>query len=172
MNKGIGDAASGGLTIGVDLAIARDADSLGGVPGATNRISDPPPAPLVNTRGLTDAGTLYLRAVKAQTGIAAQLTAHALIPVTASVAADATEIDVGQSVRFVVSSSDVADRYELRRNSKTERQARNGNGADLVFNTDPIETDTLFVMQVTRRQPEGLALAREIPLPIRVRRGA
>ena len=42
------------------MAIARDADSLGGVPGATNRISDPPPAPLVNTRGLTDAGTLYL----------------------------------------------------------------------------------------------------------------
>jgi len=169
LNKGIGDRRFGGLTIGVDLAVARDAEPHEAMPEAPDPTSDPPRTPTVDTQGLVEAGTLYLRAVKAQTRLVAQLEAHAPIPATAQVAAESTEIDAGQNARIVVTASDANDRYELRRNGKPERRARFGNGAQLVFNTDTVDVDTLFVMHVTRRRPQGLKLAREIPIRIRVR---
>lgn len=175
LNKGIGDATSGGLTIGVDLSIARDATPYDPETARNDPAFMLPLSPLIETKRvarnlIVDGGVLYLRAARAQTQIAQQLTRNARVPVTAKVSVDATEIEAGKTVRFVVSASDPKDRYQLLRIGKAEpeRRARNGNGDDIPFNSDPIEKTTWFLMRVTRLAPEGFAVARDVPIQIRV----
>lgn len=68
LNKGIGNPQNGGLAIGIDFAIARDAEN-------TNQDirRDPPPAPRLPANRFINSNKVFIRAVKAQTGIVAEL---------------------------------------------------------------------------------------------------
>jgi hypothetical protein len=157
-NKGIG-----ALTIGVDLVLARSREDV------ADPETSPPLTPRVQTKGITSGGELWLRAVKAQTGLAQAMAASALIPATATISVDSAEVQAGQSARFLVAASDPADRYELLLDGVPVRRARNGNGEDLVFVTDGIERDSAFVLEVRRRDGKGIPLGRRMSFLIRVR---
>ena len=172
-NQGIGTSASDGspgtqgLAIGIDFAIARDPEAWETRPA----ISDPPLTPSINTsKGLTADSSLLVRAVRAQTKLGAEMQQSAAIPAIAAISADASEIPAGERARIVATASNPDDRYELWRfgGDQPERRARNGNDADLVFNSDPIDRDTLLLMRVTRKAPQGLSVIRELHIPITV----
>jgi hypothetical protein len=176
LNKGIGQPTTGGLTVGIDLAIARDPNPYDPPFVLTDPTTMSPFTPIVDTQGLTQDQidtdiVLYLRAKKAQTGLLQPLDKQAQIPVSAEVSAEPSEITAGQQARFTVRASAPTDRYELRRNDQSEGPAQQGNGNDLAFDSNPIETDTLFFLRITRPHTEGIPLARDIPFRIRVRTG-
>jgi len=176
LNKGIGESATGGLTVGVDLSIARDPNLYDPVSAATNPTTTPPLTPVVEAKGQlkvvsTEEATLYIRGQKAQTGISQPLDKQALVPVIPEIVVESNEVETGTPARFTVKASQVGERYELRRTGGAEGSPQDGNGNDLAFESGAVDTDTLFTMRITRPQAGGLPLARELPIQIWVRRG-
>jgi hypothetical protein len=165
LNKGI-DA----LAIGVDFAVARPAGPTDPAPGG-DRASDPPAPPTVETRGLEPGSVLHLRAVKAQTGVEAELAGSATIPATAAAAPEAPEVATGGATRILVSASDAEDRYQLMLDGAPSGSAKNGTGADLGFATPPINARTIFVIRASRRSADGLKLVRDRRVAVAVAGG-
>ncbi len=70
----------------------------------------------------------------------------------------------GTRARILVPDSVVGERYQPFLDGVAVRQAKNGNGGELVFRTDPIEADTTFEVRVPRPGDPGIPVTRAVAL--------
>ena len=161
INKGVG-----GLQIGVDMAVACDADPPIGQT-LRNRASAEPSEPVVETKGLAPGGQIHLRAVKAQSLVDVPITRHAVIPPHPDATPSANPVAPGKTAEIVVAKSDAKDSYQIVIAGEAG-SAKKGTGAQLKFRTPKLDEDTVIVLRATRDAGKTLPLVRELHIPITV----
>ena len=107
--------------------------------------------------------------MKAQTGIEGAVEPTALVAATPGIRVEEPVVDPGSAVRVAVLASVQGERYELFLDDVAVRRARNGNGENLVFVTEPVYRDTRFRLSITRPGDSGIPLERTVDLPVRTR---
>ena len=158
-NKGVDQ-----LRIGIDLVLARDPSGT-----AQDPVHTPPPRPLLDIGPQALGITLFVRAIKARTGIDAPLTATALIPALPVIRLDQPIVPSGTAVKIVVAASVQGERYRPFLTDGTPvAGAQDGNGADLSFTSQPITKDTTFLVRVTQPGAAGIPVTRTVSLTAKV----
>ncbi len=163
LNKGVDQ-----LAVDVDFVVAAD---RAGTKADTARIRSEmaPEAPRLETGRLPGGTTLHGRAVKAQTRIEMSLNETAQIPALPAIRPESPGVDRDKPARILVIASHEGDRYELTLEGEEVKRARNGNGDDLVFVTEPLAVDTTFEVRVTRPDDAGIPVERVVRVPVLVR---
>jgi len=133
-NKGIGQ-----LKFEVDFAIARDGQ---------------PPLPPVLAAGAIPVGTtLAVQAMMAQSRVAIDLAAQAVIGPAVNAALQAPLVDHGGTAHVLVKASRAGDSYALFREGapadKPDGAPQDGNGQTLDFASSPLTEDTVLVLAAT-----------------------
>jgi hypothetical protein len=158
------------LKLNIDFVVAADPPA-GSVSAVDNPAKIFPQPPLLETGPLKTDSSLHIRAVKAQTRVKKALDLTAQIGALPEIHPEQATVNSGSTARIQVLTSKTGDRYLLTLNGEPVKQARNGNGADLVFITGPLSRDTTFEMIVTRPQEAGIAVERVVQLPVKVNTG-
>lgn len=142
------------LRIGVDWSVA-DGD-----------VSDDP---LVDVAPLTVPTTLSVEAVRARTGVSASLDRALVIDDGPVIELEATTIAPGETAKVLVRSSVVGERYRPYIDGEPIRRARNGDGSDLVFVTEPLtESTAIEVWASVEATAAALAVERRFVLAVAV----
>ncbi len=142
------------LRLGVDFVIAGAGEEQAPV--------------LVPSRRLSLPVTLRARAVKARTRIDAQLTEPAEIPELPAIQPEQDPVANGSAARITVAASVDGERYQPFLAGAPVRQARHGNGGELVFVTEPVTGDTVFEVRVSRPDAPGIPVERRLAIPVTV----
>ncbi len=160
-NKGLSQ-----LKIGVDFVVPRTAS-----PAETNEspTQTAPEPPVLETEKLAANTELHIKAMKAQTLVENDLSKTAIIAELPEIALQDDEIETGATTKILVKSSVIGEKYEPFLNGQSFKRARNGNGADLSFNTDPITEDTEFEVRVTQIAPPGFPVMRIVKVIAKIR---
>jgi len=151
-NKGIGQ-----LKLSVDFAVARN--------------GQPPRPPLLATDVMPAGAALIVQAMMAQSRVAIDLPAQAVIAALPSVQSSATLLDHGGIAHVLVQASLATDSYALFQEAGGEDTpvgaARDGNGQTLDFASNALIRDTVLVLTATSKTP--IPVRRRSRLSIAVR---
>ena len=163
-NKGLDQ-----LRLGVDFVVAGD----GPTPPADNeaRIKTAPPPPVVTTGALEAPKTVTATATRARTGIATPLAKPARLLAVPRVVAVKATVSAGEKAQIEVSASAEGERYELTRDGVTI-DARAGDGADLLLESDALSEDAAFEVVVRRDAPGELVVERIVRVSVTVEAGS
>ena len=150
--KGIGQ-----LKLEVDLAVTRTGQ---------------PPQPPMLTTGSRPVGTaLAIQAMRAQSRIAIDMKATAVIAPVTNVALQAALVDYGASAQVTVPASSVTDRFALFRElpdgDQPDGAPTDGNGATLILTSGALTSDTTLVLSAT--SAAAIPVRRRVRLPVAVR---
>lgn len=175
LNKGLGgdgevvghEAARTGLRVEVDLAVARSVARDESVDEPVERAREQPGLPVVEFGRVPLDVDIRIRAVRARTGVAVELTHAVPIFPLPDIKLEDTEVDEGQPARIIVPESHEGDRYQVFLDGQPVKRARIGNGEDLAFVSEPIEDPVTFELRVTR-PGEGADIVEWVALPVRV----
>jgi hypothetical protein len=159
-NKGLDQ-----LKLNIDFVVAADPPA-GSVSAVDNPAKIFPQLPLLETGPLKTDSSLHIRAVKAQTRIKKPLDLTAQIGALPEIHPEQTTVPPGSTARIQVLASKAGEKYLLTLNGEPVKQARKGNGADLVFITRPLTQDTTFEMIVTRPQETGIPVERVVQVSV------
>jgi hypothetical protein len=159
-NKGLDQ-----LRIGVDLVVTRDG---AGPPADPARAHPPAPQVAIGSLPLEPAPDLHVRALKARTRVGVPLSRSAQIPALPEIGLEQESVPPGTGARIVITDSRVGERYQPFRDGEPVSDARDGNGEDLVFESDPINQETTFEVHVTRPDDPGLVVTRTVELTVGV----
>jgi len=162
-NKGLGQ-----IRIGIDFVVPRTLP-VGEAPEEADHAKIFPASAVLETAVLAAGTTLHFLAVKAQTRVSNPLLKTAEIATLPKIAFETAQVDAGKAAKAVVTASRVGDKYQLFLNGTPVRQARNGNGADLVFTTEAINVQSLFEMRITRPSAPGIPVVQIVPLIVDIR---
>lgn len=165
VNKGIGQ-----LEVGIDLAVANDPAVP--VDRSANRASLKPEPPVLEAAPLSAETTFYIRAMKAQTCIVAQLTHTAQLAALPQIRLQQAGVVAGGVARVLVQASHVGDQYALMLGGEAVRPPLPGDGTDKEFVTDAMAVDTMFEVWVTRPGETGIPVKRIVRLPVLIRPNA
>ncbi len=161
LNKGLGQ-----LKVGIDFAVPRDLP-VGSGPSQNDAAKTFPVDPLVDIQKTPLDSKWSVLAVKAQTGIEQAVAKSADIPALPDISFENAAIASGAAAKVIVLESRAGERYQLFLDGVAVRQARNGNGETLTFNTDPVTEETVFEMRVTRPGAnESLVVTRVLMMKI------
>jgi hypothetical protein len=157
-NKGINQ-----LRIGIDLALARD---------PAKPLADPahtPPLPPLLDLGPQALGTaLFIRAMKARSGVDVQLAQTAQLPALPMIKLDLDTVPSGAAAKIVVTASVKGESYRPFLVDETPvAEAQDGTGSDLSFMSQPLTESTTFLVRVTRGDP-GIPVTRSVSLTEKV----
>ena len=169
-NKGVGQ-----LAVGIDLAVARDADPATEPPAAPGTARGllaprPPRLPLATL----PAGTLLaVQAVRAQTGLGAMLPGRVLLPLLPAATLDPLFVAPGASARVLLGNSVVDDLHHLQRAGSALADPVPGTGAMLALDTGPVQDDGVIELVISppasaRADAAHLPLQRRLALLLRV----
>jgi hypothetical protein len=151
-NKGIGQ-----LKLSVDFVVART--------------GQPPRPPRLATDVMPAGTTLTIQAMMAQSRVAIDLPAQAVIAALPSVQSSATLLDHGGTAHVLVQASLATDSYALFQEEDGEDTpvgaARDGNGQTLDFASNALIRDTVLVLVATSKAP--IPVRRRSRLSIAVR---
>ena len=159
-NKGLDQ-----LKLNIDWVVAAH-PSAGSVGAADNPAKIFPQPPLLETGPLKTDSSLHIRAVKAQTRVKKALDLTAQIGALPEIRPEQATVPSGSTARIQVLASKVGEKYLLTLNGEPVKQARNGNGADLVFIAGPLLQDTTFEMIVTQPQETGIPVERVVQVSV------
>jgi hypothetical protein len=158
-NKGINQ-----LRIGIDLALARDPNT--------------PPADLAHTSPLLpllDLGpqaldiTLFVRAMKARSGVDVPLSQTALVPALPVIKLDQETVPIGTAAKIVVTASVKGESYRpFLIDGTPVAAAQDGTGADLSFTSQPLTQSTTFLVRVKRPGSAGIPVTRTVSFTAKV----
>lgn len=158
LNKGIGQ-----LRIEVDLAVSRESPDP-----APDLARLRPPTPLVEIEYLPLGISFYVRAVKARTRLDVAMSSSAAVPAPAEIKLDQDVVEPGAAATIRVVASLVGERYQPFLDGAPVGDAGDGDGADLVLTTAPVNEDTTFDVYVTRPDDPGIAVTRIVQLTVTV----
>lgn len=161
LNKGIEQ-----LRIGVDFALSRGTQRPATT--STELASTPPLTPLLETGPLDADTTLHLRAIKAQTRVATNLSQTSRIAPVPEIRAEQASVPKGSTANIVVRASLVGERYQLMQAGQRVGAALDGNGADLTLTTGPLSAATPFEVWVTRPGETGIPVERRVQISVGV----
>ncbi len=158
MNKGLDQ-----LEVGIDLVVAADpsTQALETEPDPARRAPVPP---ILESGPLNVGSKLYVRAVKAQTQIAAKLTHSATITAMPEVRLTQPGVSSGQSVSIEIIASLPGDHYVLMLDGEAVKPAVTGDGSNLSIETAAIVKDSEFHLQASRSGDNGLPVLRVVPI--------
>ncbi len=159
-NKGLGQ-----LVIEVDYVITRPLSSsiTGGSPAQT-----PPPPPLLETGPVSTGVALHIRAVKAQTRVAAPLTQPPQIPDGPDISPEDAIVAYGGKTRIRIKASRTREWYQLWLKGSPLNEPVKGTGQDRLLDTGPLTEDAALELLV--RQPdEPIGVERVLPVLVLVR---
>ena len=159
-NKGIDQ-----LTIAVDFVVTQPYPS--DIP--IDPVETPPLSPNLDIKPIPLDSTLEITAMKAMTRVNTPMTKVAQIAALPDIQLQEPVVDYGSITKILVIASQPGDRYEPYLYGKKMKQARNGNGQDLSFNTLPITEDSQFEVRVTRPGDTNIAVERFVTLEAIVR---
>jgi len=159
-NKGIAQ-----VRIGIDFVVPRAEAKPS---DARDPATRPPASAELILSDIALGESLNVLAIKAQTQIDLLIPKTLDLPVLPNIAFDSVLVEVGQTARLVVSTSVVGEKYQLFLNGEAVKQAKNGNGSDLVFITETLSEDTLFELYVTQPASDNLQVTRIVPLRVDV----
>ena len=158
LNKGLGGVgepqARRGLRVEVDLAIARAPVASGAESRAPDRAVERPLPPVVDLEPAKLGVDLAVRAVKARSGAEVKLAGPIPTSTLPEIRLEEADVELGDSARILVVASHDGDRYQPFLDGEPVKQARNGNGEDLVFVTGAIERPTTFELVVSRPEDD------------------
>jgi hypothetical protein len=159
LNKGLDQ-----LQLEVDFVIARD------YPADDNLdlTRQSPPDPIVETDPLSDT-TLFIYAVKARTRVGVMLEQMAHVTQFATIRLQDSVVDYGTATKILVENSQIGEKYQPLLNGEIFKRALNGNGETLSFNTDALQADTHYDVEIISSGGEGLAVERTVRLLAQVR---
>jgi hypothetical protein len=154
-NKGVNQ-----LRIGIDLVLARDPSGLAG-----DRAHTPPPLPLLDLGPQSLGINLFVRAMKARTGIDVQLPQTAQLPPLPVIKLDSAIVPSGTPVKIVITGSVKGESYQpFLIDGTPVATTQDGTGSDIAFTSQPIQQSTRFLVRVTRPGSPGIAVTRAIAL--------
>ncbi len=159
-NKGLNQ-----LRIGIDFVVPRRAPQKIDEP---DRSRIKPESAVLELNNITLPSVLNVLAVKAQTQIPMGLTQTAMLPKLPQIAFDSARVDRGKTARLVIKASQVGEKYQLFLGGVAVKKAKNGNGEDLVFITNPLTEDTVFELLITQESRTTLEVTRILPLKVDV----
>lgn len=133
VNKGLGQ-----LVIGVDLAVATDADA----PATLLPDQQAPAAPLLDLPAWPAGTRLAWQATKVHTGVAADLPQQALLPALPAIRLVADWVAPGASAQVQVTDSDAALRYQVGQPGQPWGEPVPGTGGVLLLASTPLPADT------------------------------
>lgn len=162
LNKGIGQ-----LGIEIDFSLASYAVDPTR-PGAVDPAGRFPQPPLLDIPAWPVGTRLALRAVRAQTALAAAMAEQALLADVPAARADPTPVKVGEAARIQVTASDPQDHFQLLRNGQPVAAAEGQGGGELSLLSGPLSADTRFELLVTRGPAAGLRVERLVVLDVPV----
>ncbi len=162
LNKGLGQ-----LAVEVDFSLTGPPD--GPDVQTTDAARSPPPPPRLAITPLPVGQRLAIRALKAQTGVAAPMAQHALIADLAGVRAEPPVIDCGDMARLLIPTPDPLDRYQLWRDGQPVDATPVQADAGLVLSTGPLRADARFVLVARRGEDGGLQVERALAVALQVR---
>lgn len=155
-NKGVNQ-----LRLGVDFVLARDPLTL----AATSRANTPPLPPLLNLGPQALGITLFVRAMKARTRVSVPVSQSAQIPALPVIKLDQASVPSGTAAKIVVVSSMKGENYQpFLADGTPVKDAQDGTGADLSFDTQPLTQDTTFFVRVRQPGGAGIAVTRTVSL--------
>jgi hypothetical protein len=161
-NKGVGL-----LRIEGDFVLARDPGPQGQPPEGVPPDARPPTPLLDFGRGSLDL-ELHVRAMKARTRVAAELSRAATVIAPPEIRLEEETVDAGSPARILVIASRPGDFYQPFLDGVAIKRGLHGNGDSLVFVTGPVTTETTFEVYITRRDDPGLAVTRIVSLTLKV----
>ena len=136
--KGVGQ-----LKLEVDFAVARD--------------GQPPLPPVLAAAAIPVGTTLAIQAMMAQSRVAIDLAAQAVIGPAVNAALQAPLVDHGGTAHVLVNASRAGDSYALFREGapadKPDGAPQDGNGQALDFASSPVNEDTVLVLAATSKAP-------------------
>ncbi len=151
-NKGVGQ-----LKLEVDFAVARD--------------GQPPLPPALATGAIPIGATLFIQAMVAQSRIAIDLPAQAVIAAVPTMQLSAALVDHGGTVHVLVQASLGSDTYALLQEGVPDDipigPARDGNGQTQDFPSPALPRDTVLVLVATSKAP--IPVRRRTRLSVAVR---
>jgi len=157
-NKGINQ-----LRIGIDLALARDPATP-----PTDRAHTPPLAPLLDLGSQAIGITLFVRAMKARTGIDVQLSQTAQVAALPVIKLDQQTIATGTSAKIIVTASAKGETYRpFLTDGTAVANAQDGTGGDLSFTSQPLTQSTTILVRITRLSA-GIPVTRTVSLNVKV----
>jgi hypothetical protein len=140
-NKGLGEQ----LTLGVDFVVARPLP-----PAATGSLARVSPAPpLLETGPIPVGAGLAIRAVKAQTRLAAPLSQTAQIPAGPAVEPEKEVVDYGASTNIRVKASQARETYQLWLAGQPLGEPVKGTGQNRLLPTGPLTEGAAFELLMT-----------------------
>lgn len=162
LNKGLDQ-----LNVLVDFVVSRS--RIAGDDGVNPAVTAPEPPLIGTSQPLADA-VLYVRAVKAQTRVGIELPGPpAAIASLPEIRLEQPVVDYNTSTRILITASVAGDRYQPMLNGSPFKQARNGNGEDILVVTDAATEDALYEMAVTRPRDAGIPVERVMSLQLMAR---
>ncbi|MFN0194232.1 MAG: hypothetical protein ACKVP5_20065, partial [Aestuariivirga sp.] len=162
-NKGVGQ-----LGMEIDFVVAADADAGAVAPG-NSPATKFPRLPLLGITPVATGSSLSSRAMKAQTAVEAKMAKSAAIAAVPAIHADKPEIDFGSSAKIVIPASSPQDRYQVMLKGAPVGSAITGDGSEVVVTTDPVRSDAVFEVLVTRLADDGMQVERVVSVAVSVR---
>ena len=157
-NKGINQ-----LRIAIDLALARDPATPSRDPART-----PPRSPLLDLGPQALDITLFVRAMKARSGVDVSLAQTAPVPALPVIKLDQDIVPGGTAAKIVVTGSVNGESYRpFLVDGTPVADAHNGTGADLSFTSQPLTESTTFLVRV-QRGGSGIPVTRTVSLTEKV----
>jgi len=142
----------GRLRILVDLAVA----------------GQDPQAPTAQGLTLTAGEALSIEATRAQTGLRARLDGAAGLFPTPQISAEASSIAAGESATLTVTDSVVGQSYQIILDDAPFGDPTEGTGENIILTSPAIESSSTLIVEITRPQADGIAVAHRLELPIEV----
>lgn len=161
-NEGVGQ-----LVVGVDFIVPAESSSQAALPDRPRQI---PPPPEVTLAADGADRSWRLRATRARTGLAVELSGDVTVGAAPAIRAESAVVDAGTSTNIVIEGGRTGERYQLAVDGRILASPVASGPAAVTLPTGAVAADTVFTVEISRPGDTGSTVVKQVAVAVSIRR--